>query len=158
MINSSITQSLRACITSVFRRSVQEKKKRKTFSEYWGATFNCLTTHVAKLSQLHPKHSAQTLAATGKLLGSSPNRCVTASPWKIWTPTSQSVWLKQRDETRRRGEEEENCSDLVCHLPAPETASLPIHSLSPQPHEKPTGLGSHLVKRQGCVCLDGLAS
>lgn len=107
MINSSITQSLRACITSVFRRSVQEKKKRKTFSEYWGATFNCLTTHVAKLSQLHQKHSAQTLAATGKLLGSSPNRepLCHCKPLKNMNPDFSKclVETKRWNKEERRG-------------------------------------------------------
>lgn len=42
-------------------------------TKYRGATFNCLRAHVVKLSQLHPKHYAQTLAENGKLLGLNPN-------------------------------------------------------------------------------------
>lgn len=71
--------------------SILREGAKKPFPTYWGATFNCLSTHVAKLSQLHQKHYAQTLAENGKLLGLNPNHkplyCFKSLKKKICTPT-----------------------------------------------------------------------
>lgn len=75
------------------------------FRKYWGTPFNCLTAHVAELSQLHPMHSAQTFAENWKLLGLNPNQKPTCC-FKSLKKNKNPKLCKSRPETKGRGEEE----------------------------------------------------
>lgn len=107
--------------------------KKKPLKNYWGATFNCVATHVAKLTQLLPKSSAQTLAENGKLLGLNPNH----KPMCCFKSQKKTNQVLSRNKGMRRGRvEEEERSDLVCHLPAPVIASPPNPSPARHDHMK----------------------
>lgn len=129
------------------------KSGLKGLSESIGVqSFNCLTAHVAKLSQLHPKHSAQTLAENVQLLGlNHPNhkpKCF----FKSLKKKHPDLFKPQRNCTRNKGMrqggvEEENCAEEPRVSPPCPWNCLHSHLVpSPQPHERPAGLGSHMVK------------
>lgn len=130
----------------------------------WGATFNYLTAHVAKLSQLHPKSSTHALKASWKLLGSCPNHKPFCCFQPLGTNTNPNLSeLRSENKEMRHGGAERRAAATVTVTSLPMNSPL-LPSPAHDPHERPTEVGFYTRRRGGdgrwggvCVCKDSLA-